>query len=138
TLEAMPNCSAPINGTTVRSRPTMPPTKALMTTSSVNCFQFFLSPRATSGIRATRFDEHTVESSFPGLSRPLPLFSTGSSSMMHVALLGDSTFDNASYVQPGEDVLTKLRLELRAGPKITLLARDGAQLQDMREQLDRL
>ena len=43
-VEAMPNASAPISGTTVRSIPTMPPTKALMRTSSANCRQFCFSP----------------------------------------------------------------------------------------------
>src|SRR6516165_968232 len=44
-VEAMWNSSAPISGTTVRSSPTMPPTKALTSTSSENCRQFSRSPR---------------------------------------------------------------------------------------------
>src|SRR5262249_56370547 len=58
--------------------------------------------------------------------------------MTHVALLGDSSFDNASYVQPGEDVTSQLRLRLPAGLELTLLAEDGAQLPDIPAQLDRL
>jgi hypothetical protein len=46
-VEAMPNSSDPISGTTVRSIPTMPPTKALIRMSSVNCRQFSLSPSLT-------------------------------------------------------------------------------------------
>ena len=38
------SCSAS-SGSTARSMPTMPPTKALMTTSSVNCCQFARRPR---------------------------------------------------------------------------------------------
>ncbi len=45
--EPMPNSSAPISGTTVRSRPTMPPTKALIRTSKANCGQFSFSPNRT-------------------------------------------------------------------------------------------
>ena len=48
-VEAIPNSSAPISGTTVRSMPTMPPTKALIRTSSANCRQFSLSPRRAGG-----------------------------------------------------------------------------------------
>lgn len=43
------NYSAPISGTTVRSIPTMPPTKALMSTSSENCRQFSFRPRRMAG-----------------------------------------------------------------------------------------
>src|SRR5437667_2698545 len=46
-VEVMPNSSDPISGTTVRSIPTMPPTKALITMSSANCRQFSLSPSLT-------------------------------------------------------------------------------------------
>src|SRR5438445_1986934 len=46
-VEVMPNSSAPTSGTTVRSIPTMPPTKALIRMSSANCRQFSLSPSLT-------------------------------------------------------------------------------------------
>ena len=42
--ELMPNSSAPINGTTVRSSPTMPPTKAFTSTSSENWARFSRRP----------------------------------------------------------------------------------------------
>ena len=43
-VEASWNSSVPISGTTVRSSPTMPPTKALISTSSANCCQFSRRP----------------------------------------------------------------------------------------------
>ena len=43
-VEASLNSSEPISGTTVRSSPTMPPTKAFTRSSSANCRQFSLSP----------------------------------------------------------------------------------------------
>src|SRR5580700_338109 len=43
-FDAMPNSCPANSGTTVRSMPTMPPTKALITTSSKNCCQFALRP----------------------------------------------------------------------------------------------
>ena len=46
-VEVIPNSSEPISGTTVRSIPTMPPTKALIRTSKANCGQFSLSPSLT-------------------------------------------------------------------------------------------
>src|ERR1043166_4413049 len=45
TSDLMPNSCVPIRGTIVLSSPTIPPTKALMTTSSVNCCQFSRMPR---------------------------------------------------------------------------------------------
>jgi hypothetical protein len=49
--EPIPNSLVPISGTTVRSRPTMPPTKALMRTRSENCGRFSRSPsRRVSGV----------------------------------------------------------------------------------------
>src|SRR3954469_3473300 len=48
-----------------------------------------------------------------------------STTMKHVALLGDSVFDNAAYVGSGPDVARQLR-SLAQGFEITLLARDGA------------
>src|SRR5215213_1201326 len=48
-LRTSPNCSEPMSGTTVLSMPTMPPTKALTSISSVNCRQFSLSPKRTLG-----------------------------------------------------------------------------------------
>ena len=46
-VELILNSSEPISGTTVRSIPTMPPTKALISTSKANCGQFSFSPNRT-------------------------------------------------------------------------------------------
>src|SRR5262249_34805914 len=51
-VEAILNSSEPISGTTVRSRPTMPPTKALIRTRSENCGQLARRPRMTLGALA--------------------------------------------------------------------------------------
>ncbi|HEX5439485.1 MAG TPA: GDSL-type esterase/lipase family protein [Ktedonobacterales bacterium] len=59
--------------------------------------------------------------------------------MPHVALLGDSIFDNQSYVQPGEpDVIRQLRAHLLADWEATLLAVDGSVTADIRRQLAHL
>ncbi|MDC7785076.1 GDSL-type esterase/lipase family protein [Rhodoplanes sp. TEM] len=57
---------------------------------------------------------------------------------MHVVLLGDSVFDNAAYVADGGDVLSALRRLLPPGATATLLARDGATMDDLPDQLVRL
>jgi hypothetical protein len=54
---------------------------------------------------------------------------------MHVALLGDSIFDNGSYVSPGSSVTEQLKRRLPAGAEATLLAVDGASSTDAIEQL---
>ena len=56
----------------------------------------------------------------------------------HVALLGDSIFDNAAYVSGGPDVAAQLRGELGAGYEVTLLAVDGSVTSDLPAQLSRL
>lgn len=58
--------------------------------------------------------------------------------MEHVVLLGDSIFDNASYVSPGADVSSQLRASLGPRHQVSLLARDGDVLADMAGQLPRL
>lgn len=59
--------------------------------------------------------------------------------MPHVVLLGDSIFDNQSYVQPGEpDVIRQLRERLPADWEATLLAVDGSVTNDIRFQLAHL
>jgi hypothetical protein len=59
--------------------------------------------------------------------------------MPHIVLLGDSIFDNAAYVRPGEpDVVRQLRARLPAGARATLAAGDGATAADVRRQLERL
>jgi hypothetical protein len=57
----------------------------------------------------------------------------------HVVLLGDSVFDNAAYVRPGEpDVLRQVRQLLPAGSGATLLAVDGSRLAGVSRQLSRV
>ena len=55
--------------------------------------------------------------------------------MLHVVLLGDSIFDNALYV-PGEPpVIAQVKSLLPKGGKATLLAKDGAIVADVSEQI---
>ena len=56
----------------------------------------------------------------------------------HAVLLGDSIFDNASYVPDGPAVIEQLRERLGPEWQGTLLARDGATSVSMREQLGRM
>lgn len=58
--------------------------------------------------------------------------------MPHVALLGDSIFDNAAYVRGGPDVAAQLRGEVGSEWKVNLLAVDGAVLDDVPRQLTRI
>jgi len=58
--------------------------------------------------------------------------------MPHVVLLGDSIFDNASYVPPGLAVINQLEASLSSEWTATLLAVDGALVADVYEQIDRL
>ena len=58
--------------------------------------------------------------------------------MGHVVLLGDSIFDNERYVPGGPDVVGHLRNELPAGWTATLLAVDGAVVNDVPRQLRKL
>ena len=58
--------------------------------------------------------------------------------MKHVVLLGDSVFDNASYVAEGMEVACQLRAAPGRQVDVALLARDGSVLQDVAAQLDRL
>jgi hypothetical protein len=58
--------------------------------------------------------------------------------MEHIVLLGDSIFDNASYVPAGADVLSQLRARLGPRHRASLLARDGDVLADVPAQLKRL
>jgi hypothetical protein len=53
----------------------------------------------------------------------------------HVALLGDSIFDNGAYVRGQPDVVTHLRSLLPAGWEATLCASDGATTETVRAQL---
>jgi GDSL-like Lipase/Acylhydrolase family len=59
--------------------------------------------------------------------------------MTHVVLLGDSVFDNASYVVGGgADVLTHVRGRAHEGWGATLLAVDGSVVEDVHRQLLRV
>jgi hypothetical protein len=49
----------------------------------------------------------------------------------HVALLGDSIFDNAAYTQGEPDVIGHLRAIVPAGCAVSLLARDGSTTGDV-------
>ena len=51
--------------------------------------------------------------------------------MTHMVLLGDSIFDNESYVPEGLDVISHLRQRLDAASQATLLAVDGATAKDI-------
>jgi lysophospholipase L1-like esterase len=53
----------------------------------------------------------------------------------HIALLGDSIFDNRSYTGAQPDVVTHLRSLLPAGARATLLAVDGATTRSMTGQV---
>jgi hypothetical protein len=56
--------------------------------------------------------------------------------MKHIALLGDSIFDNAAYVGGGPDVCTQLRQRLPQEWHATLLAVDGSTTQDVHAQIN--
>ena len=58
--------------------------------------------------------------------------------MPHIVLLGDSIFDNAAYVGRGPDVVAQLAAALPAGWRSTLLAVDGAVIDDVGRQLARI
>lgn len=57
---------------------------------------------------------------------------------MHIALLGDSIFDNAAYTGGEPDVVTHLRGILPAGASATLCAVDGATVSGLAAQLRRV
>jgi hypothetical protein len=54
---------------------------------------------------------------------------------MHVVLLGDSIFDNASYTKGRPAVIAQVRQLLPAGGRATLLAVDGATTEDVPSQI---
>lgn len=57
---------------------------------------------------------------------------------MHVALLGDSVFDNQSYVPAGRATPDALRACLPDGWRVTLLAQDGSTIDEIGRQLVQL
>jgi len=58
--------------------------------------------------------------------------------MSHLVLLGDSVFDNASYVPGQPPVIDQLRASLPRSANATLLAVDGDATGDVRKQLRRI
>ncbi len=58
--------------------------------------------------------------------------------MKHIALLGDSVFDNAAYVGGSPDVQRQVADLLPQGSQATLLAQDGAVIADIPSQLQYL
>lgn len=58
--------------------------------------------------------------------------------MSHIVLLGDSIFDNASYVQDGPDVIAQLQMKLPETWTATLNAVDGSKVNDVYAQLEKL
>jgi hypothetical protein len=58
--------------------------------------------------------------------------------MNHIVLLGDSIFDNGTYVKAGPDVIRQLQAKLPSGWNATLCAVDGSMVQDVNSQLSRL
>ena len=57
---------------------------------------------------------------------------------MHIVLLGDSIFDNASYTEGRPDVISQVRQLLPAGGRATLLAVDGATTENVASQVARI
>ena len=53
----------------------------------------------------------------------------------HIVLCGDSIFDNRSYVKHGEPDVARQVQQMLPNSKITLLAVDGHQTKDIKEQL---
>jgi hypothetical protein len=58
--------------------------------------------------------------------------------MPHVALLGDSIFDNAQYTGGGPDVVSQVRKLLPSGSAASLLAVDGSTTVNIPDQVQRL
>jgi hypothetical protein len=59
-------------------------------------------------------------------------------SMKHIVLLGDSIFDNKSYVRGGADVVTHLRRQIPQGWSAELRAIDGSVVRNVSAQLARV
>lgn len=58
--------------------------------------------------------------------------------MQNIVLLGDSIFDNGSYVDIGDSVHEQLSMRLPEDWKVTMLAVDGATVEYVHEQLKRM
>ena len=57
---------------------------------------------------------------------------------LHIALLGDSIFDNGAYTSGGPDVVAHLNRALPGGSQATLCAVDGATCDDVHAQIARV
>src|SRR3954470_3567581 len=69
----------------------------------------------------------------------LPMGSAHSTRQMkHIALLGDSVFDNGAYVGHGPDVVSQLRQRLPAEWRATPAAVDGGVIRDIPRQVERV
>jgi hypothetical protein len=55
---------------------------------------------------------------------------------LNIALLGDSVFDNGSYVSSREGVVHQIRKLLKVKEHVTLLAQDGARIKDVERQFN--
>jgi lysophospholipase L1-like esterase len=55
--------------------------------------------------------------------------------MPHIVLLGDSVFDNQSYVQPGRAAIDAFTSQVAPGWDVTLLAQDGSTIDEIGRQL---
>lgn len=58
--------------------------------------------------------------------------------MTHIALIGDSIFDNAAYTNGGPALIDHIRRLLPAHSTADLLAKDGALISDVKAQLENL
>ncbi len=58
--------------------------------------------------------------------------------MAHLALLGDSVFDNGAYTRGGPPVITQVKKMIPVGWRATLTAVDGATMADVPAQLARV
>lgn len=67
-----------------------------------------------------------------------PVIGSGDDRRQHLALLGDSIFDNGSYVRGKSPVIAQVRSHLPPGWEATLGAVDGATTRDIPAQLARL
>jgi hypothetical protein len=55
--------------------------------------------------------------------------------MPHLVLIGDSVFDNQSYVPPGRATIDAFKGQLPPGWNVTLLAQDGSTIDEIGRQL---
>lgn len=64
----------------------------------------------------------------------IPLTATAGMSSGRIVLLGDSVFDNQSYVAPGASTIAALEARLPAGWSAILLAQDGSTIDEVTRQ----